>query len=77
MTLLIPPRADGSGGILNVYRSGTHLQENVCGLAWVRCERGVCAILLRLYTSTERLKKEPTQAPGHFWEYVISDKLWF
>jgi hypothetical protein len=21
-------------------------------------------------------KKEPTQAPGHFWEYCISDKLW-
>ncbi len=31
----------------------------------------VCAILLRLYTSTERLKSLYTQAQGHFWKGIF------
>ncbi len=29
------------------------------------------------HTSTALYFYEPEQAQGHFWEYVISDKLWF
>jgi hypothetical protein len=40
------------------------------------CSTGVCAILLRLYTSTEHLKRAYT-SPRPFLGNVISDKLCF
>jgi hypothetical protein len=46
----------------------------VCSLSFNHLP-GVCAILLWLYTSMERLKRVCI-SPGQFWKQVIEYKLW-
>jgi hypothetical protein len=63
------------------YIYSTHHTSRVLGTdspyTCMSCSRnGVCAILLRLYSSTECLKRVHT-SPGPLLEICISHKLWF